>query len=192
MLTCGYSISYSLMVLDVEAMKNFVICRTFCFYSQGSLLKNCQVREKKFRIYLSESWWKEEHFITRRVVLRDIHILNLPTVSIKIMQVGGSSVLTLTLFRMAKSPPTSFSPVTSANVGIRPQNFLTFIFNPFATLVSDFKFVPSASLKLLKLNQDHLSNPYKNWDCDNFSHRNAIVTKLWSHDYINNIIGVTG
>ena len=32
-------------------------------------------------------------------------------------------------------PPTSFSPVTSTNVGIRPQNFLTFNFNPFATLV---------------------------------------------------------
>ena len=30
-----------------------------------------------------------------------------------------------------KMPPTSFSPVTSANVGISPQNFLTFSFNPF-------------------------------------------------------------
>ena len=43
----------------------------------------------------------------------------------------------LTLFKMggAKSPPTSFSPVTSPNVGISPQNLLTFSFNPFATLV---------------------------------------------------------
>ena len=31
-------------------------------------------------------------------------------------------------------PPTSFSSVTSANVRIYPQNFLTFSFNPFATL----------------------------------------------------------
>ena len=31
-------------------------------------------------------------------------------------------------------PPTSFSPVTSTNVGVRPQNFLTFSFNPFAAL----------------------------------------------------------
>ena len=30
--------------------------------------------------------------------------------------------------------PASFSPVTSTNVGIRPQNFLTFSFNPFATV----------------------------------------------------------
>ena len=35
----------------------------------------------------------------------------------------------------AKRPPTSFCPVTSTNVGIRPQHFLTFSFNPFATLV---------------------------------------------------------
>ena len=29
-----------------------------------------------------------------------------------------------------KGSPTSFSPVTSTNVGISPQNFLTFSFNP--------------------------------------------------------------
>ena len=56
-----------------------------------------------------------------------------------------------------KAPPTSFSPVTSTNVGIGPQNFRTFSFNPFATLVQNFKFVPSASPKLLNLNQDHPS-----------------------------------
>ena len=54
-------------------------------------------------------------------------------------------------------PPTSFSPVTSTNVGFGPQNFLTFSFNPFATLVQNFKFVPSVSPKLLNLNQDHPS-----------------------------------
>ena len=47
----------------------------------------------------------------------------------------------LTLFRMGKwgggpkRPPASFSPVTSTNVGISPQNYLTFSFKPFATLV---------------------------------------------------------
>ena len=30
-----------------------------------------------------------------------------------------------------KDPPTSFSPVTSTNVGISPEKFLTFSFNPF-------------------------------------------------------------
>ena len=58
----------------------------------------------------------------------------------------------LTLF-----PPTSFSPVTSTNVGFGPQNILTFSFNPFVTLVQNFKFVPTASPKLLNLNQDHPS-----------------------------------
>ena len=56
-----------------------------------------------------------------------------------------------------KGPPTSFFPVTSTNVGIGPYNFLTFSFNAFATLVQNFKFVPSASPKLLNLNQDHTS-----------------------------------
>ena len=51
----------------------------------------------------------------------------------------------------------SFSLVTSANVGISPQNFLTFIFDHFVTLVQNFKFVPSTSRKLLNLNQDHPS-----------------------------------
>ena len=56
-----------------------------------------------------------------------------------------------------KAPPTSFSPVTSTNVGFGPKHFLTFSFNPFATLVQNLKFVLSASPKLLNLNQDHPS-----------------------------------
>ena len=66
----------------------------------------------------------------------------------------------LTLFRMGgKKPPpfpTSFFPVTSKNVGISLKNYLTSSFNPFATLVSNFK-APSSSLKLLNLKQDHYS-----------------------------------
>ena len=59
----------------------------------------------------------------------------------QVKQVNACWVNTkLTLFRMGgrgggqKGPPTSFSPVTSTNVGISPQNFLTFSFYPFATL----------------------------------------------------------
>ena len=67
----------------------------------------------------------------------------------------------LTLFRMGgggrqKGPPTGFCAVTSTNVGFGLQNFQTFRLNPFATLVQNFKFVLSASPKLLNLNQDHL------------------------------------
>ena len=77
--------------------------------------------------------------------------------------------------RDAKNPPppprplsTRFFAVTSTNVGIIPQNFLTFSFNPFAEVVLSFRAIPRASHKLLNLNQDHLSkkqffwsNPYK-------------------------------
>ena len=41
------------------------------------------------------------------------------------IQVGGTK----------KAPPTNFFTVTSRNVAIFPQNFLTFSFNPFARLV---------------------------------------------------------
>ena len=51
-----------------------------------------------------------------------------------------------------------FPPVTSTNVGVSPQNFLTFSFNSYHTLLS----------QLLNLNQSHpskklffWSNPYK-------------------------------
>ena len=67
--------------------------------------------------------------------------------------------MSLTLFRMGggKNPlsPTNFSSVTSTNVGISPEIFLTFSLNPFFTLVSIFKAIPRASPKLLNLNQDH-------------------------------------
>ena len=44
-------------------------------------------------------------------------------------------LLNLLKGQKAPPPPTSFSSVTSTNVGIRPQNFLTFSFNPFDRLV---------------------------------------------------------
>ena len=97
-------------------------------------------------------------------------------------------------------PSTSFSFVspTKENVGFGPKNFWTFSFNIFSTLMQNFKFVPSASPKLLNLNQDHPSNKSDfsgqiliNWGYDNFSHRNAAVTKFWSHYQIYNIISIT-
>ena len=56
-----------------------------------------------------------------------------------------------------KDLPTSFSPITSINVGTNPQKFLTFSFDSFATLLYNFKVIPSASPKLLNFNQDHFS-----------------------------------
>ena len=62
----------------------------------------------------------------------------------------------LTLFWMEgegtkKALPTSFSPVTFTNVGISPQNFLTFSFNPFATLVENLKKSGCSGQILIKL-----------------------------------------
>ena len=56
--------------------------------------------------------------------------------------------------RGKKVPSTSFFPETSTNVRTSPQNFLTSSFNPFATLVENFKAIHTASPKLLNLNQD--------------------------------------
>ena len=99
-----------------------------------------------FRRLISNRNEKGESKINKPVYLR-----------LLILEIGK----TLTLFRMgeAKSPPppTSLSFVSSTNVGFGPKNFLTFNFNPFVTLVQNFKFVPSASPKLLNLNQDHAS-----------------------------------
>ena len=59
---------------------------------------------------------------------------------------------------------TSFSPVTSTNVAISPKNFVTFSFDPFATLVKSCKAITSVSPKLLTLKQHppfFWSNLYK-------------------------------
>ena len=100
--------------------------------------------------------------------------------------------------RGSKRSPTSFSHVTSTNVGFSVQNIPTFNFNPFVTLVENFKVVASASPKWLNLNQDHpskkqffWSNPYQIEVMIIFSHRNATVTKLWSHNHIYNINWIT-
>ena len=70
---------------------------------------------------------------------------------------SGKFYLFNTIHGAKKPPPTSFSPVTSTNVGNSPQNFLSFNLNSFAKLVQNLNFVPSASPKLLNLNQDHSS-----------------------------------
>ena len=55
--------------------------------------------------------------------------------------------------RRQKDPPTSFSSVTSINVIINLQNFLTFSFNSFVT--QNGKAMPIITSKLLKFNQEH-------------------------------------
>ena len=74
---------------------------------------------------------------------------------------------------------------------ISPKNLLNF---SFVTLVRNFKVIPSATPKLLNLNQEHSSKKCFFWSkpCKIqviiTSHRNTRVIKLWSHDHIDNIM----
>ena len=104
-----------------------------------------------------------EYFFSNKVV--DLQACNFIKKGLQQKYFHVSITKFLTLFKMgeAKRPPTSFSPVTSTNVGVNLQDFLTFSFNPFATLVSNFKAIPSASPKLLNLNQDHLLKKWFLW-----------------------------
>ena len=79
-------------------------------------------------------------------------------------------------------PPTSFLPVISTNVGIGQQNLLTFSFNPFATLMQNFTFVPSASPKLLNLNQDHSSK--KRFFSSNAYKIKVVITSVMMTSFI--------
>ena len=130
-------------------------------------------------------------------VLSQIVRLSFQNINISIKSpsnILGKIEALLTLFRLGrgggrgqKDPPTSFSTVTSTNVRFGPQNFLTFSSNSFATLVQNFKFVPTANPKLLNLNQDHppkKANFLVKSRYDNF----ATVTKLCSHDHVYNMI----
>ena len=93
-----------------------------------------------------------------------------------------------------KGPLTSFSPVTSTNVRISLKTFLTFSFNPFASLLSNFKATRSTSLKLSNLNQEYPSKKWLFWSdpCKIEDMKIFLiempVTKLSSQDQIYNIV----
>ena len=105
----------------------------------------------------------------------------------QLLRIQWSSSTVLSLFkkggrggRVQKSPPTSFSPVTSTNVRISHQDFLSFSF----TLLTDWCKI--SSLYLLPVAD------YWTWTKTTLQKKpeNARVTKLWSHDHIHNIIWV--
>ena len=63
---------------------------------------------------------------------------------------------------MQKGPSCQLFIVTSTNVGISSQKFLTFSFYPFTTLVYNFQFISSATSKTTPQEKwFFLSNPYK-------------------------------
>ena len=76
-------------------------------------------------------------------------------VGLKILQ----SLQKLTLLRMggAKTSPSMFFPITSTDIRIKPQKFLTFSFHSFTALVQNFNSIPKDSAKLLNLNHKYPS-----------------------------------
>ena len=115
------------------------------------------------RCYTVAVFWPKAIFLTRP----KFYLNNSSCSGIKEKVRGGEgkcciptyTLKGLTLFRMGcqKDLPAIFSPITPRNIGISPQNFLTFNFNHFAMLVQYLKAIPSASPKSLNLNQDQSS-----------------------------------
>ena len=102
-------------------------------------------------LYSISSGWKKDTFKSALVAL----LLRNSTNFMKV----NNLVLMFTLVRMEvpKRSPLPVFPVTSPNVCSSLQNFLNFSFNIFSTLVWNFKFIRSASPKLLNLNRVHPS-----------------------------------
>ena len=87
--------------------------------------------------------------------LPDFHKMIVTITKSSLQKVNGRA---LTLFRMGRGQKGSlyqFLPCNFYKRRNQPQHFLTFSFNPLTTRVQNFKFAPSASSKLLNLNQDH-------------------------------------
>ena len=74
-----------------------------------------------------------------------------------------------------KNAPTSFSPVAYTNLGISPKSILPFTFNSFDILVEKFKAIPSASPKVLNLNQE---DPSKKFFCSNAYKIEVMITSV--------------
>ena len=78
------------------------------------------------------------------------------------------------------------------------QHVLTLGFNPFSTQLYNFRVIHSTSFKLLNLNQDQLSKKsvflvkslYQLCN-NNFSHKNAKLTKIWTCDHVYHITWAT-
>ena len=103
--------------------------RLKCYYSQrnsvGTDRENIIPGNLCIRWKLNEAWPMKKELVT---FLRLLKLLKLKMNSITALRL-------LTFSRWGGANRTIFFPVTFANVGISPLNFLTFSFNPFATLV---------------------------------------------------------
>ena len=96
-----------------------------------------------------------------------------------------------------KTPSTSFSPVTSTNIGTSPPKFLLLVLTllPHWCEISGLYLVPVPNYSTWTKTTSQKKGFF--WlNCYTIEviitcHRNARVTKLWSHDYIYSIIWIT-
>ena len=166
---------HSLVKRKTYKMKCFVI-------RVNSFLKTLHLK------YLTEFWIRLRNLDALFFLLkqRGKAKLGLKPLNVTHIQVGG---------RCKKALVISFSPVTSSSVEISFHNFLIFSFDRFGTMLLIVEVIPSTCPECLKLNKDqpskNMAKFIQNWNYDNFSQRNASVTKLWSHDPLYNIISVT-
>ena len=101
---------------QILKLRCFVIC---LFFGRKTIIS--VLLAFKFILLVQGQWHIKERswFTCLLIILSDL--------SVNPFQDGGGGG--------AKRPSNSFSPLTSTNIGISPQNFLTFSFNPLAILV---------------------------------------------------------
>ena len=116
-------------------------CLVIIWITRGRIyVLNKNRKQRGIAVYLTN-----HYCILERASYKERSLVNVRLQNLSMENFGH-----LTLFRTgggggAKRLPTSFSSVTSASVRTSPQTFLAFSFNFFATLVYNFKAIPSHS-----------------------------------------------
>ena len=127
----------------LEFADNFLrryFCLVIIWITRGRIyVLNKNRKQRGIAVYLTN-----HYCILERASYKEGSLVNVRLQNLSMENFGH-----LTLFRTggggAKRLPTSFSSVTSASVRTSPQTFLAFSFNFFATLVYNFKAIPSHS-----------------------------------------------
>ena len=117
-------------------------CLVIIWITRGRIyVLNKNRKQRGIAVYLTN-----HYCILERASYKERSLVNVRLQNLSMENFGH-----LTLFRTGgggpppKRLPTSFSSVTSASVRTSPQTFLAFSFNFFATLVYNFKAIPSHS-----------------------------------------------
>ena len=127
----------------LEFADNFLrryFCLVIIWITRGRIyVLNKNRKQRGIAVYLTN-----HYCILERASYKEGSLVNVRLQNLSMENFGH-----LTLFRTggggAKMHTNSFSSVTSASVRTSPQTFLAFSFNFFATLVYNFKAIPSHS-----------------------------------------------